>query len=199
MNIGKNNVILDVCIIVFSSENEMESAGDGSSNAPGNGEIDQPEGHGNPPVMTSAERIEATMAQFLGNQAAYMQWQTMQQAGSSSISIMDHFRRLCSAEFHGAASPVDAEKWLHEIERAFSTLGVPEHQKVNLASYNLKGEALYWWEAYDRQISMPVLGDVVAIPRIVTWNLFVKGFNEQYCPAAYRMEQQNAFLYLKQG
>ena len=97
------------------------------------------------------------------------------------------------------ASLVEAEKMLHEIERAFATLGVPENQKVNLASYNLKGEALYWWEAYNRQITMSVLGDAATIPRIVTWELFVKGYNEQYCPAAYRMEQQNAFLYLKQG
>ena len=95
---------------------------------------------------------------------------------------MDRFRRLCSVEFHGTASPVEAEKWLHEIERAFATLGVPENQKVNLASYNLKGDALYWWEAYNRQVTMPVLGEVVAIPRMVMWDLFVKGFNDQYCP-----------------
>ena len=46
---------------------------------------------------------------------------------------------------------------------------------------------------------MPVLSDVVVIPRLVTWELFVKGFNDQYCPATYRMDHKNAFLYLKQG
>ena len=39
-------------------------------------------------------------------------------------------------------SPYEAEKWLYEVERAFITLGVPDNQKVNLASFNLKGEAL---------------------------------------------------------
>ena len=40
----------------------MESAGDGSSNAPGEGEVNQSQGHGNPPVMTGAKRVEAAMA-----------------------------------------------------------------------------------------------------------------------------------------
>ena len=118
----------------------------------------------------------------------------MQQAGTAATSIMDRFRRLFTSEFHGVTSPSEAEKWLHEVERAFTTLGVPDNQKVNLASFNLKGEALYWWEAYHRQLTMPVMGDATALPRVVTWELFVKGFNDQYCPATYRLDQQNAFF-----
>ena len=49
----------------------------------------------------------------------------MQQAGSAATNVMDRFRRLCSVEFYGTESPVEAEKWLHDIERAFATLGVP--------------------------------------------------------------------------
>ena len=70
----------------------MESAGDRSSNAPGEGEVNQPQGNGNPPILTGAERVEAAMAQFLENQAAYMQWQTMQQAGSAATNVVDCFR-----------------------------------------------------------------------------------------------------------
>ena len=70
----------------------MESAGDGSSNAPGEGEVNQSQGNANPQGMTSVERCEAAMAQFLENQAAYMQWQTMHQAGSAATNIMDRFR-----------------------------------------------------------------------------------------------------------
>ena len=43
------------------------------------------------------------------------------------------------------------------------------------------------------------MGDAAALPHIVMWELFVKGFNDQYCPSTYRMDQQNAFLYLQQG
>ena len=50
----------------------MESAGDGSSNAPGEGEVNQSQGNANPQGMTSVERCEAAMAQFLENQAAFM-------------------------------------------------------------------------------------------------------------------------------
>ena len=47
----------------------MESAGDGSSNAPGEGEVNQSQEHANPPGMTSAERCKAAMAKFLENQS----------------------------------------------------------------------------------------------------------------------------------
>ena len=156
----------------------MNPPEDAASTGPANGEVDQPQGPRNPPVA-NADRVEAAMAQFMENQATFMQWQTMQQAGAAATSVMDRFRRLCNSEFHGVTYASEAEKWLHEVERAFVTLGVPYNQKVNLASFNLKGEALYWWEAYHRQLTMPIMGDVAAIPRVVTWELFVKGFNDQ--------------------
>ena len=64
---------------------------DVASTGPDNGEVNQPQGPENP-SMTNADRVEAAMAQFLENQTAFMQWQTMQQAGTTATSIMDRFR-----------------------------------------------------------------------------------------------------------
>ena len=33
----------------------------------------------------------------------------------------------------------------------------------------------------------------------MTWDMFVRGFNNKYCPPSYRLDQENTFLYLKQG
>ena len=68
---GKMNVMLIVCDIVFF-RNIMDSAGDAASNGPTEGEVNQPQGHVDPPVMTSAERVETAMTQFLENQTVYM-------------------------------------------------------------------------------------------------------------------------------
>ena len=68
----------------------MNPPEDAASTGPANGEVDQPQGPGNPP-MTNADRVEAAMTQFLENQTAFMQWKTMQQAGTAATSVMDLF------------------------------------------------------------------------------------------------------------
>ena len=111
-------------------------------------------------------------------------------------SILDRFRRLYTSEFGGSTIPADAEFWLHGVERVFGVLAVPEQQNISLASFNLKGDALAWWENYYRQLT--TVDDGVA-PRVVTWDMFVRGFNNKYCPPSYRLDRENTFLYLKQG
>ena len=78
--------------------------------------------------------------------------------GVDGPSLLDRFRRLYTSEFGGSTIPADAEFWLHGLERVFGILAVPEHQKIGLASFNLKGDTLSWWENYHRQLTTPVDG-----------------------------------------
>ena len=78
--------------------------------------------------------------------------------------------------------------------RVFGVLGVADTEKISLASFNLKGDALAWWENYYRQLTTIEARGVL---REVTWEMFVRGFNDKYCPANYGIERENTFLYLK--
>ena len=57
-------------------------------------------------------------------------------------SIFDRFWRLYAYEFGGSTVPADAEFCLHGVERVFGVLAIPDHQRISLASFNLKGDAL---------------------------------------------------------
>ena len=172
----------------------MEHAEDAASNDHAMGEDQHSQEHENPPPPPPPNRLEAAMALLLENQNVLLQAQLGGRVDGSSI--LDRFRRLCTSEFGGSTIPADAEFWLHGVERVFGVLAVPEQQKISLTSFNLKGDALAWWENYYRQLT--TLDDGVA-PRVVTWDMFVRGFNNKYCPPSYRLERENTFLYLKQG
>lgn len=68
-----------------------------------------------------------------------------------------------------------------------------------MATFTLKGEARNWWEALKRQLIAPLPGVVPAVPQVVTWERFVRGFNDQYCPKSDRLEQEATFTHLEQG
>ena len=168
-----------------------------SSNGPGNGEINHLQEQEVPTPPPPPNRLETSMAMLLENQNAMMQMQaTQQRGGVEGMSLLDRFRRLHSTKFGGSSDPAEADAWLRGVERVFEVMGVTDLHKVSLASFNLKGEDLAWWENYRRQLTTPADGEA---PRVVSWHMFLVGFNDKYYPASYRIEQENAFLYLKQG
>ena len=50
-------------------------------------------------------------------------------------------------------NPTEAEGWIKGIVRVFRILGVADTEKIILASFNLKGDALAWWENYHRHLT----------------------------------------------
>ncbi|KAF7129575.1 hypothetical protein RHSIM_Rhsim10G0121700 [Rhododendron simsii] len=78
-------------------------------------------------------------------------------------------------EFEGAIDPSDAEEWLKAVERVLNAMGVTDAQKVTLATFSMKGDARDWWESFERQWTAPLPGVILAVPRVVTWERFVKG------------------------
>ncbi|KAG5566802.1 hypothetical protein RHGRI_002370 [Rhododendron griersonianum] len=78
-------------------------------------------------------------------------------------------------------------------------MGVTDEQKVTLATFTLKGQALIWWEAIQRLLSASLPDVQPPVPQVITWSRFVKAFSDCYCPEMYRFQQEAYFINLKQG
>ena len=126
----------------------MEHVEDAASNGHAMEEDHNSQETENPSPPTPPNRLEDAMALLLENQNALMRAQLG--GGVAGSSLLDCFRRLYTYEFGGSTVPADAEFWLHGLERVLGILAVPEDQKIDLESFNLKGDALSWWENYHR-------------------------------------------------
>ncbi|XP_042432594.1 uncharacterized protein LOC122019163 [Zingiber officinale] len=91
--------------------------------------------------------------------------------------------------FHGVPDPSVAHSWLRNVEDTFEYLSCTEEEKVELAAYHLRDQAVTWWK-----LQKVLLGD-----QSITWTLFRDAFERQYFPAPYRMARRQEFLNLKQG
>ncbi|KAH7847302.1 hypothetical protein Vadar_024438 [Vaccinium darrowii] len=160
----------------------------------GNGGQHEGEGSGTRDI----DRVLAAMARQSEQQAAFMLWQNQQvTTAATGTGLLERFKKLFTAEFEGTVDPVDAENWLKSVDRVLVAMGVTDEQKVTLATFSLNGEALVWWEATQRLMTAPLLDVQPPVPQVITWARFVKAFNDQYFPEAYRFEQEAAFINLK--
>lgn len=98
------------------------------------------------------------------------------------------FKSLKPPEFQGTADPVEARAWLKEMEKAFEIMGTEEAQKTIFATYQLKGEANYWWEAKKN----------LEASAIITWARFTELFLEKYFPRFMETQMELKFLGLQQ-
>ncbi|KAH7856456.1 hypothetical protein Vadar_001580 [Vaccinium darrowii] len=164
---------------------------------PGNG--DQHEGEGSGQGIRAIERILAAMARQSEQHTAFMLWQNQQAtAAGSGTGLLEKFKKLFPTEFEGTINPEDAENWLKTVERVLMAMGVTDEQKVTLATFSLKGEALLWWEASQRLLSAPLPDVQPLVPQVITWARFVQAFNDQYFPEAFKFEQEAMFITLDQ-
>ncbi|KAL8147950.1 hypothetical protein AgCh_005326 [Apium graveolens] len=99
------------------------------------------------------------------------------------------FKSLKPPEFHGSADPVEARAWLKEMEKSFEILSTDEAQKIVLATYLLKGEANYWWEAKKN----------METDAIITWERFSQLFLGKYFSRFMENQMELKFLELKQN
>ncbi|KAH7843748.1 hypothetical protein Vadar_020347 [Vaccinium darrowii] len=114
-------------------------------------------------------------------------------------SLAKQFIDLGAKEFSGTIDPTEAENWLKDAVRILNRMGVANDDKVDLVTFMFKGEALHWWEATERLLTMPVPGVVPVVPQRITWARFEKAFDEQYFPESYKYEKENEFTDLRQG
>lgn len=105
-----------------------------------------------------------------------------------------HYNALNKAfmpTFEGQVDPLEAEKWLRQVEKKFLMQAVPEEVKPMLISSYLVGEAEEWWDS-----TAPVIAPA---GQTITWSMFREEFLDQYFPAAIRTRKMQEFRALKQG
>ena len=73
------------------------------------------------------------------------------QVGATNLtSAPEKFGKFDPPTFKGTKDPIEADNWLKEIERLFRAMEVSDGQRVILAVFVLKGNALEWWESTER-------------------------------------------------
>ncbi|KAG5549120.1 hypothetical protein RHGRI_014480 [Rhododendron griersonianum] len=102
----------------------------------------------------------------------------------TGTGLLERFRKLFTTEFGGSVIPGEAKEWWKSVVRVFDAMG---------------GTARTWWEALQRQLTAPLPGVTPVVRRVVTWERFVQGFNDQYCPQSYQLRQEANFTHLVQG
>ena len=95
--------------------------------------------------------------------------------GQGMNEKLTDFLRTKPPTFGGSAKPLDADDWLHVIQRKLEPFGCENRDKVLLAAHRLTGTALAWWENYCAAVD-----DATTI----TWEEFVDEFRHYHIPAA---------------
>ncbi|XP_058202882.1 uncharacterized protein LOC131317341 [Rhododendron vialii] len=103
---------------------------------------------------------------------------------------MNEFCKRRPPTFHGDTNPVVAKTWLNEVKMILRTLGITQDRdRVALATYQLKGEACYWWDPMEATHAIATM----------TFAEFETLFLDKYFPTPLPLAKEQEFLNLKQG
>ena len=112
-----------------------------------------------------------------------------QVGATNPTCALEKFRKLDPPTFKGTKDPIEADNWLKEIERLFRAMEVSDEQRVILAVFVLKGDALEWWESTERTHGREV----------ITWQHFVELFRKRYFPDSLMLQKEAEFIRIAQG
>ncbi|WVZ95868.1 hypothetical protein U9M48_041577 [Paspalum notatum var. saurae] len=101
---------------------------------------------------------------------------------------MGEFMRLKPPSFAGSHDPLEAEDRIRTTERKLEIVNCDGATKVALATHQLTGSALSWWEAFH-----------AAKKGVVTWKEFEEAFRQHHVPKAVRDKKAEEFRNLTQG
>jgi hypothetical protein len=92
--------------------------------------------------------------------------------------------------FGGFVNPLDADDWLRAILRELEPFNGEDRDKVLLATHQLTGTALAWWENYCA---------AAKDPSAITWDEFVEEFRRYHIPEATLKHKADEFHELCPG
>jgi hypothetical protein len=98
--------------------------------------------------------------------------------------------RLKPPTFAGSDNPMEADDWLKVIERKLDTIHCNGRDRVLLATHQLTGIALSWWEAYSGAVDNA---------NTITWQEFVEEFHRYHIPDGIMKLKADEFRNLNQG
>jgi hypothetical protein len=92
--------------------------------------------------------------------------------------------------FDNAEDPLEANDWLHEINKKLDLIHVRGRDIVLLAAHQLIGATREWWDNYSRASENP---------EDITWEEFHGAFREYHIPEGIMEMKAEEFYNLKQG
>jgi hypothetical protein len=98
------------------------------------------------------------------------------------------FLRTNPPTFGGSVNPLDANDWLRSILRELEPFHYEDRDKVLLATHQLTGTALAWWENYCA---------AAKDPSAITWDEFVEEFRRHHIPEATLKRKADEFCELR--
>ncbi|XP_042404664.1 uncharacterized protein LOC121994816 [Zingiber officinale] len=91
--------------------------------------------------------------------------------------------------FSGGADPWVACSWLRNLESTFGYMSCTDEEKVELAVYHLRDQAVTWWD-----MQKTIFGE-----QHITWMMFRDAFEREYFLATFCLARRQEFLNLKKG
>ncbi|XP_016164775.1 uncharacterized protein LOC107607321 [Arachis ipaensis] len=110
-------------------------------------------------------------------------------SGENGPMTLATFLKVNPPIFRGTTNPTEADNWFQAMERALHAQQVSEDQQVEFATYQLVGEAQFWWQGTRCLLQQ---GDA-AIP----WDAFRLEFYRKYFPNSVRTAKELELLQLK--
>ena len=99
------------------------------------------------------------------------------------------FRNLGGKPYLGTESFVETRTWIQVCDRIFRDLGLEGNVRRLIASRNLEGEALCWWDIVVEETN----------EEEISWDDFKRRFEAQFISESEKGEQLEKFIHLKQG
>ncbi|KAI8527635.1 hypothetical protein RHMOL_Rhmol12G0091000 [Rhododendron molle] len=78
------------------------------------------------------------------------------QARRPNTLLAKQFKGLGAKDFAGSIDPTEVENWLKDAVHILDRIGVTEDDRVDFLTFMFKGDALHWWEATKRLLTMPL-------------------------------------------
>jgi len=69
------------------------------------------------------------------------EWLAQLTTRSKSHKTLEQFQKLYPPAFKGEANPMQAEEWLHQIEKILDIMECTEIQRVSFATFMFQGKA----------------------------------------------------------
>jgi hypothetical protein len=112
--------------------------------------------------------------------------------GEETMSAnLKEFKRMSPTAFKGTEEPIEADRWINQMQKIFRIIRCREEEKVELATFMLEGDAYDWWEV--EQLSQEEDEEPYS------WERFKVAFREHFFPRAMRARKEAEFINLKQG
>src|SRR5574338_1601691 len=103
--------------------------------------------------------------------------------------LLKTYSNLGGKSFEGTESVMEIQAWLRTLDRIFNDMQLDDQRKRQVASRQLKGVALSWWE-------------VIIAGRNeneITWNQFKEMLEARFVPASAKTTLLEEFIRLRQG